>query len=87
MCNIPKEAFEDNKIREDTSMATNLNIDTSLLELAYRLSGLKTKRETVNSALKEYITHHRQKEMLKYFGKIDFDGTYNYKRERNRKIS
>jgi Arc/MetJ family transcription regulator len=36
-------------------VATNLDIDQSLLEQARSLAGLSTKRETVNEALKEFI--------------------------------
>ena len=45
-------------------MATNLNIDVNLLEEAYILCGLKTKREAVNLALQEFIQRHKQKELL-----------------------
>ncbi|MCK4797683.1 MAG: type II toxin-antitoxin system VapB family antitoxin [Spirochaetes bacterium] len=65
-------------------MATNLAIDDNLLSEAYGISGLKTKRETVNIALKEFIEHHRQKELLKYFNKVDFDESFDYKEYRSR---
>jgi len=66
-------------------MATNLNIDVNLLEEAYVLCGLKTKREAVNLALQEFIQRHKQKELLKFINKIDFDENYDYKKERSRK--
>jgi len=66
-------------------MATNLNIDINLLEEAYIICGLKTKREAVNLALKEFIQHHKQKELLKFINKVDFDEDYDYKKERSRK--
>ncbi len=66
-------------------MATNLNIDVNLLEEAYILCGLKTKRETVNLALQEFIQRHKQKELLKFINKVDFDENYDYKKERSRK--
>ncbi len=65
-------------------MATNLNIDIELLDAAYDISGLKTKKETVNLALKEFIQRHKQKEILKFLNKIDYDDSYDYKNERNR---
>ena len=37
-------------------MATNLAIDPDLLEKALEVSGLKTKKETVNLALQEFIS-------------------------------
>ena len=36
-------------------MATNLAIDDKLLCEAFEISGLKTKKDTVNLALKEFI--------------------------------
>lgn len=63
-------------------MATNLNIDQHLLAEAQRLSGRKTKRETVNEALAEYIQRRRQKEILPLFGKVDFDPNYDHKAQR-----
>lgn len=66
-------------------MATNLNIDISLLEEAYVVSGLRTKKEAVNLALREFIQHHRQKDLLKFINKVDFDENYDYKKERTRK--
>ena len=60
-------------------MATNLDLNIDLLEQAFLLSGLKTKKETVNYALKEFIQRRKQKEILKFIGKVDFDPKYNYK--------
>ncbi len=54
-------------------MATNLNIDPKLLDEAYSISGLKTKRETVNTALIEFIKKHKQKEIIKFFNTIEYD--------------
>jgi Arc/MetJ family transcription regulator len=63
-------------------MATNLNIDTSLLQEAYKIGKFKSKKETVNFALKEFIQRKKQKNILKYFNTIDFDKTYDYKTSR-----
>ena len=63
-------------------MATNLNIDENLLAEAQSLGNKKTKRETVNEALEEYIQRRKQKEILKVFGKIDLDPNYDYKKGR-----
>jgi Arc/MetJ family transcription regulator len=63
-------------------MATNLNIDDKLLMEAVRVGKLKTKRATVNQALLEYVQRHKQQEILKSFGSIDFAPDYNYKQQR-----
>ena len=65
-------------------MATNLAIDDTLLSMAQKVGGLKTKKETVNTALKEFIQRRKQGEVIKLFGKIEYDSKYDYKRLRNR---
>jgi Arc/MetJ family transcription regulator len=65
-------------------MATNLAIDDGLLEEALRAGGHRTKKDTVNEALKEYIQHRKQARILNLFGKVDFDPRYDYKRQRRR---
>jgi Arc/MetJ family transcription regulator len=53
-------------------MATNLAINDKLLVSAFKAGGLKTKRETVNMALEEFIQKRKRKEAMQLFGKIDF---------------
>ena len=65
-----------------SAMATNLNIDEHLLEEALLLGGKKTKRETVNEALAEYILRRKQKDVLRMFGKVDFAPDYDHKKSR-----
>ena len=72
------------KSKEVTVMATNLSIDTSLLDAALKTSGLKTKRETVNLALKEFIQRRRNAEIISLFGTIEYDAGYDYKEARRR---
>ena len=65
-------------------MATNLAIDQYLLREALEVSGLKTKKDTVNMALKEFVNRRKQLEILNLFGKMDPDADYNYKKGRIR---
>ena len=65
-------------------MATNLAIDPKLLKQALEISGLKTKKDTVNMALKEFINRRKQLEILGIFGKMDPDPNYDYKEGRIR---
>lgn len=65
-------------------MATNLAIDDALLRSALEISGLKTKKETVNLALKEFIDRRKQVEIIGLFGKLDPDPDYDYKKARQR---
>ena len=73
------------KCVEDDTMPTNLAIDPELLDKALAIGGEKTKKATVNRALREFIARRGQKRLLDLFGKLDWDGDYDYKRERTRK--
>jgi Arc/MetJ family transcription regulator len=64
---------------------TNLAIDEKLLEKAVRIGGQRTKRATVNEALKEYIERRQRLRVLKAFGTFDFDPTYDYKAARRKR--
>jgi Arc/MetJ family transcription regulator len=66
-------------------MPTNLAIDDKLLDEALSISGYKTKRETVNEALREFIQRRQRLELLKLFGKVEYDARYDYKKERRRR--
>jgi len=60
-------------------VATNLQIDQSLLEQAKSLAGLPTKRETVNEALKEFIQSRLRRQLLQLRGQIEYFEDYDYK--------
>ncbi|MCG8315267.1 MAG: type II toxin-antitoxin system VapB family antitoxin [Pseudomonadales bacterium] len=63
-------------------MATNLSIDTGLLEEALNIGGLTTKKDTVNQALKEFVQRRKQKQVVDLFGNLPADSDYNYKKGR-----
>jgi Arc/MetJ family transcription regulator len=63
-------------------MPSNLAIDDKLLEQAKSVGGYRTKRETVNEALREFIQRRQRVQLVKLFGKIEYDSGYDYKRER-----
>ena len=52
-------------------MPTNLAIDDKLLLQALRVGGKKTKKDTVNQALREFIRRREQKKVLSLFGSLD----------------
>lgn len=58
-------------------------IDNGLLHEALELSGLKTKKKTVNLALKEFVNRRKQPEIIEIFGKMNPDPDYDYKKGRN----
>ena len=63
-------------------MPTNLAIDDKLLEQAKSVGGYRTKRETVNEALREFIQRRQRVELAKLFGRVEYDAAYDYKTER-----
>lgn len=63
-------------------MRTNIFIDDQLMAEALKLTGLKTKKEIVNLALKEFVENHKRKNLLDLKGKIKFADDYDYKKMR-----
>lgn len=70
---------------KEAVMATNLALNDALLKEAQKIGKFKTKKDTVNEALLEFIQRHKQLEIIKLFSKIDYDADYNYKKNRERK--
>ena len=66
-------------------MATNLAIDEELLAQALKAGGFKTKKATVNEALREFVQRRRQIEILELFGSVEFDEEYDHKQGRTRR--
>lgn len=63
---------------------TQIDLDEDALKEAMRLSGARTKKETVNLALREYAERHRRVEALEHFAALakswDYEG---WQRQRN----
>jgi Arc/MetJ family transcription regulator len=55
-------------------MRTNIDIDDDVLREAQRLVGTRTKRDTVNLALRELVARHRQIGILDLRRKVHWDG-------------
>ena len=66
-------------------MPTNLAFDDRLIAQAQKLGRHRTKKETVNAALDEYVQRRKQQQILSLFGTIDYDGSYDYKRARRKR--
>lgn len=54
---------------------------------ARKIGKHKTKKDAVNTALEEYIRRHHQAAIADFIGSIDYDPSYDYKRERAKKRS
>ena len=63
-------------------MLSHLTIDDSLLEEAFSVGRLRTKRETVRVALEEIIERRKQLEILRALGSFEFRRSWDYKKDR-----
>lgn len=65
-------------------MASNLAINDNLLNNAFQIGGYSSKKETVNTALQEFIQRRKSEELIKLFGTVEYDADYDYKKLRAR---
>jgi hypothetical protein len=63
-------------------MATNLQIDDRLLNKAQKVGGFRTKKDTVNHALTEFLRRREQKSIGTLFGTVDFMPDFDHKKLR-----
>ena len=64
-------------------MRTNIVIDDVLIEEAFAVSNLKTKRELVDRALREFVARHKRKNLMDLYGSDGMDPDYDYKQVRS----
>jgi Bacterial antitoxin of type II TA system, VapB len=69
---------------EVINLATNLAINDELLRNALEIGGYKSKKDTVNAALEEFIQRRRSEDVISLFGKVEYDEKYDYKELRSR---
>lgn len=55
-------------------MRTNIDIDDALLKEAMEVTGLKTKKATVEEALREIVLDARRRKALKELGGLGWEG-------------
>lgn len=55
-------------------MRTNIEIDDEVMREAQRLTGVRTKRETVDLALRELVARHRRLGILDLRGRVHWEG-------------
>ena len=63
-------------------MRTNVVIDDELIQEAFRLTKLKTKKEIIHKALEEFIQNRKRLDLKEIRGKIKFARGYDYKKMR-----
>lgn len=60
-------------------MRTNIVLDEELVDEAMRYANLKTKRELVDLALREFVAARRRRDVSELFGRVQIDPDYDYK--------
>jgi Arc/MetJ family transcription regulator len=60
-------------------MRTNIVLDEELVEEAMRHANVRTKRELVDLALREFVAARRRRDVSQLFGKVQIDPDYDYK--------
>ncbi|HET7157643.1 MAG TPA: type II toxin-antitoxin system VapB family antitoxin [Burkholderiales bacterium] len=63
-------------------MRTNIVLDDKLVNRAMKLAGIKTKREVVDSALREFVCNRSRPDVRDIFGIGGIDPDYDYKKLR-----
>jgi Arc/MetJ family transcription regulator len=53
---------------------TNIVLNEKLVEKGKKVTGLKTSKSVVDFALKELIRRSNQRQILRLFGSVDWDG-------------
>ena len=64
---------------------TNLQIDDRLLAHAQKVGGFRTKKDTVNHALAEFVRRREQREIAELFGSIEFVAGFDPKKLRSKR--
>jgi Arc/MetJ family transcription regulator len=63
-------------------MRTNIVIDDELINEAFSLTGIRTKRELVKIALQELVAKRKKKDLFKLAGQIEFSKDFDHKKAR-----
>ncbi len=56
------------------TVRTNIVLNTSLVEAGLKATGLRTRRELVDFALRELLRHRQQRKLLLLKGKVTWEG-------------
>jgi len=56
------------------TIRTNIVVDSKLIDAGLKATGLKTRRELVDFALRELLRHKQQKKILSLKGRVSWEG-------------
>ena len=62
-------------------MRTNIELDDLLVKQALQLSKIRTKKDVIQEALKNYVGWMKKKQLLNLKGKVAWDGNLREMRE------
>lgn len=60
-------------------MRTNIDLDSELVEEAFRYARVRTKKDLVHLALREFVETQRRLDVRDLRGSIEFEPDYDYK--------
>ena len=60
-------------------MRTNIDIDDALIDEVMKMANVKTKKEAVDMALREFLKVKKKKDLFDLAGKIEFEDRYDHK--------
>ncbi len=63
-------------------MHTHIVLDDELVNEALSLTGISSKRELINLALKELVQNRQKKDLFQLAGQLELDENYDYKAAR-----
>lgn len=66
-------------------MRTNIELNDSLVEEAFKYSQARTKKDLVHEALREFVENRKRRDLLELKGRIAFAEDYDHKRMRQAK--
>ncbi|HDY82151.1 MAG TPA: type II toxin-antitoxin system VapB family antitoxin [Halieaceae bacterium] len=59
---------------KQNTVRTNIVLDKNLVEAGLKATGLRTRRELVDFALRELLRHKQQRQLLELKGKVCWEG-------------
>ena len=59
---------------KSANLRTNIVLDSNLVEAGLKATGLKTRRELVDYALRELLRHKQQRKLLALKGRVTWEG-------------
>lgn len=68
-----------NIVYEVYVVRTNIELEDALVEEAFELTKVRTKKELVNLALRELIKNRKRKDLISLAGQIKLRDDYDYK--------